>query len=114
LFALLLSRRNSGAGRGFRPRRNWGWVKMLTVLKFLIATVIVGLAGVGGLALAMPDTVTLLRRTFYATTGITFKSLQNAEAACGASYAARDTKDPSHPAFRCFNKSDKSGPRKQR
>jgi hypothetical protein len=87
---------------------------MLAVLKYLTATFVTGLAGVGCLALVMPDSVTMLRRTFYVTTGITFKSLQNAEAACGASYAVRDTKDAMHPAFRCFNKSEKPGPRKQR
>jgi hypothetical protein len=87
---------------------------MFAVLKIVAAAVIAALAGVGCLSLVMPDAVTQLRRTFYATTGITFKSLHNAEAACGASYAVRDTKDPLHPAFRCFNKQDQAGPRKTR
>jgi hypothetical protein len=88
--------------------------KMFAVLKVLTATFIVALAGVGCLSLVMPDEVTLLRRTFYVTTGITFKSLHNAEAACGTSYAVRDTKDPSHPAFRCINKQGQPVPRKSR
>lgn len=93
---------------------NWELGKTIAVLKILAATVIAALAGVGGLSLAMPDTVTLLRRTFYVTTGITFKSQHSAEAACGARNVARDGKDPLHPAFRCFNKQDQPGPRKTR
>jgi hypothetical protein len=92
----------------------WELGKTIAALKVLTATFIVALAGVGGLSLVMPDAVTQLRRTFYVTTGITFRSLHNAEAACGAGYALRNRKDPSHPTFKCFNKQSQPGPRTAR
>ena len=96
------------------PWKMGGLGKMFAVLKVLTAAFITALAGVGCLSLVLPDAVTQLRRTFYITTGITFKSLHHAEAACGASYAVRDSKDPLHPAFKCYNKQDQPGPRKAR
>jgi len=95
-------------------RGKWQLDKMIAVLRVLTATIIVVLAGVGGLSLAMPDAVTRLRRTFYVTTGITFKSLHNAEAACGAGYAVRNGKDPLYPTFKCFNKQEQPGARRAR
>jgi hypothetical protein len=56
---------------------------MLAVLKTVAATAIAALTMLGGLSLAMPDTRIALRRIFYARTGTTFKSIDDANAACG-------------------------------
>jgi hypothetical protein len=59
---------------------------MLAVLKSVAATVIAALAMIGSLSLAMPDTRIALRRIFYARTGIAFKSIDDANAACGLGF----------------------------
>jgi hypothetical protein len=70
---------------------------MLAFLKTAAATAIAALAMIGSFSLAMSDTRIALRRIFYARTGMTFKSTDDAIAACGGrGYVVGKTDHPLH------------------